>query len=171
MGAIRVIQFNEDWQVWVSTDGHIYRQASDKQFVEYSRSVTNSGYYQVGLCIGGKARPRLVHRLVAETFLENPKNLRDVDHIDSDRLNNNVENLRFSSHSFNCGRGIRKIGTDVRARITAALVKAHAGKVWFTDGTRNAMANPDECPAGFHRGFTKSRHGFGHTRKPINATE
>lgn len=170
MDAIRVIEFNKEWNVWVSSDGHIYRQINDTQFMEYSRSITNSGYFQVGLCINGKSKPRLVHRLVAETFLENPKNLRDVDHIDSNRLNNDVSNLRFASHSFNCGRGIRAIRPEVRAKITAALVKSHAGKCWFTDGVKNVVANPDECPAGFHKGFTKSRHGFGNSRR-INAEE
>lgn len=165
MEALRVIKFNEDWNVWVSTDGHIYRQVKDGKLVEYSRSVTNSGYYQVGICRNGKASPRLVHRLVAETFLENPKNLRDVDHIDSDRLNNNVENLRFTSHSFNCARGIHEMAPWHREKITAAVIEYHKGKVWYTDGVKNVYSTPDVCPEGFHKGFTKSKHGFGHSRR------
>ena len=38
-----------------------------------------------------------VHRLVAETFIDNPDNLPMVDHIDGDRANNKVENLRWVS--------------------------------------------------------------------------
>lgn len=35
-----------------------------------------------------------VHRLVAETFLENPNHYTDVDHIDKNTYNNHVSNLR-----------------------------------------------------------------------------
>ena len=38
-----------------------------------------------------------VHRLVAETFIENPNNLSDVDHIDRNKENNRVDNLRWCS--------------------------------------------------------------------------
>jgi hypothetical protein len=38
-----------------------------------------------------------IHRLVAETFIPNPNNFSDVDHIDRDKLNNSVSNLRWVS--------------------------------------------------------------------------
>jgi len=40
----------------------------------------------------------LVHRLIAETFIPNPENKLTVDHIDRDRCNNLVENLRWYTH-------------------------------------------------------------------------
>lgn len=42
-----------------------------------------------------------VHRLVALTFIPNPLNKRIVDHIDRDKLNNHIENLRWATHSQN----------------------------------------------------------------------
>ena len=44
----------------------------------------------------------LIHRLVAEAFIPNPLGLKDVDHIDGNRTNSRVENLRWVSHKENC---------------------------------------------------------------------
>lgn len=38
-----------------------------------------------------------VHRLVAETFLENPNELQEIDHMDRNKRNNAVSNLRWIS--------------------------------------------------------------------------
>ena len=38
-----------------------------------------------------------IHRMVAETFIENPDNLKYVEHIDCNKLNNNIDNLRWTT--------------------------------------------------------------------------
>ena len=48
------------------------------------------GYLRVGLRKNKKMKLCLVHRLVAETFLENPENLPQVNHKDEDKTNNFV---------------------------------------------------------------------------------
>jgi len=51
---------------------------------------SNKGYLDVCLCKNGKATYKLVHRLVAEAFLENPMNLPEVNHKDEDKTSNFV---------------------------------------------------------------------------------
>lgn len=55
----------------------------------------------VTLCKDGKTFPKAVHRLVAETFIPNPENKPEVDHIDTDIYNNKVDNLRWVTRKEN----------------------------------------------------------------------
>ena len=59
------------------------------------------GYMQVHIQIDGKQPKKLVHRLVAQTFISNPDSLPEVNHKDCDRANNNVDNLEFCTRSYN----------------------------------------------------------------------
>ena len=49
----------------------------------------------------GKAKTFNVHRLVGIAFLENPDNKPMIDHIDENKANNNVKNLRWATSSDN----------------------------------------------------------------------
>lgn len=64
-----------------------------------------NGYNLLGLQNGHFT----VHRLVALTFIDNPDNKPYVDHIDSNKLNNNVENLRWATQKENCSYHGKKI--------------------------------------------------------------
>lgn len=59
--------------------------------------VNNSGYQLLHLYKSNKAKAFTVHRLVAITFLPNPDSKPQVDHIDCDKKNNCVSNLRWIS--------------------------------------------------------------------------
>ena len=57
-------------------------------------SKTKSGYFELN--IGGRNSERwLLHRLIAEVWLDNPNNFRTVDHKDGNKANNCVENLEW----------------------------------------------------------------------------
>ena len=63
----------------------------------------NKGYYQIGLSLNGKQKKYLVHVLIwyAHYGIYDTKQY-DVDHIDHNRTNNNISNLRLVSKSLNC---------------------------------------------------------------------
>lgn len=73
-----------------SVNGHYYKSRSDK-----------NGYMRLHFHMNGKHVFKLVHRLVAETFIPNPNNLPQVNHKDGDRTNNNVDNLEWCTASYN----------------------------------------------------------------------
>jgi hypothetical protein len=68
----------------VRRDEHIRKLKTDKY-----------GYYVIDLWKNGQAYWKLVHRLVAETFILNPDNELQVDHINRKPADNRVENLRW----------------------------------------------------------------------------
>ena len=61
----------------------------------------NHGYLQVGLHKNGTKKFFRIHRLIALYFIPNPEKLPFIDHIDRNRTNNSISNLRWISQSNN----------------------------------------------------------------------
>lgn len=73
------------------------------------QSLNTKGYPQVR--IYSKDRKGFtfrVHRIVANAFLLNTNNLTQVDHIDSNKLNNSVDNLRWVTNQINTEKELAK---------------------------------------------------------------
>lgn len=66
-------------------------------------------YYGVDLSKASKIKRKHIHRIVAETFIPNPYNKPEVNHIDGNKLNNNVENLEWVTKSENAIHAYRKL--------------------------------------------------------------
>lgn len=77
-------------------------------------------YNSVHLHTTNKKVTKLVHRLVAETFLVNLENKPEVNHIDGDKLNNKLSNLEWVTKSENCLHaqkiGLRKTYSGDKSR-------------------------------------------------------
>lgn len=65
--------------------------------------ISRNGYstYFISCAAVGLRGNKLTHRIVAETFLENPHSKPCVNHIDGDKLNNRVENLEWCTYGEN----------------------------------------------------------------------
>jgi len=86
----------------VYSDGHLYSSKYEK-ILRPSTNGKKSPYLSYTFGINSKVKKVYIHRLVAEHFLENPNNLRDVHHKDHNPHNNDVSNLEWMSHKDNCG--------------------------------------------------------------------
>ena len=99
-------EFNEYSNYLISDLGNIKRKSREykNKFIHIKGPVNNTGYKYIQMLNGGKEHRKnlLIHRLVAEAFIPNPCEFPCVDHIDNNRLNNNVSNLRWCSHADNC---------------------------------------------------------------------
>lgn len=65
------------------------------------KQAVKRGYATCGLSENKKLIYHLVHRLVANAFIPNPKNHPQINHIDGDKTNNHVSNLEWCDRSHN----------------------------------------------------------------------
>ena len=75
-----------------------------------SQNDVHDGYKQVKFSIDGIKSQPSVHRLIAETFIDNPHNLPQVNHKDGNPGNNRVENLEWCTASENSQHRNRVLG-------------------------------------------------------------
>lgn len=100
----------------ISKCGKVYSHYTNKYL---SPALNRDGYLQVSLFKDGKGNSKLVHRLVAITYLDFNPSSKDVviDHIDNDRLNNNVYNLQVITQRLNSSKD-KTGGTSVFTGVT-----------------------------------------------------
>jgi len=72
-----------------------------------TKRIGTKGYYMINLCINHKCKTFSFHRLMAKLFIENPKNLPCVNHIDGNKLNNSLNNLEWVTFSENTKHAIK----------------------------------------------------------------
>lgn len=95
-----------------------------------------NGYKMFLMATGGKRRNMTAHRMVAMAFIPNPENKPCVDHIDTNPLNNSVENLRWVTYSENNRNPItmtkyRKAGTYHHSELTKKKIGLTSkGRKW-----------------------------------------
>ena len=77
----------------VTNDGRIWSEYLNGYLKPY---YSKGGYMRVKVNFGERNKKFMVHKLVAMAFIpNNDVNKTQVDHIDSNRVNNNVDNLRW----------------------------------------------------------------------------
>ncbi|MGJ7024974.1 NUMOD4 domain-containing protein [Petrimonas sulfuriphila] len=93
--------------------GRSYRTIKERIVNKYDNG---KGYLYVKLYKKHKETDKYVHRLVAESFLINPNEYPQVNHIDENKQNNMVENLEWCSVSYNI-----KYANGMNKRLTTRI--------------------------------------------------
>jgi hypothetical protein len=65
------------------------------------------GYLIVTLCHKGVRKNKRIHRLLMEAFVSNPRNCAHINHIDADKLNNNLSNLEWCTPKENSQHALK----------------------------------------------------------------
>ncbi len=111
----------EVWKDIIGYEGlyQVSNLGNVKSLFRYKKVLNNTihkGYYLISLCKNKKQLPQRNHRLVAIAFIPNPENKPQVNHIDGNKLNNNVENLEWCTPKENTQHalliGLKKVGCE-----------------------------------------------------------
>ena len=86
--------------------------------------INTKGYFQVDLYKNNKCKRFLIHRLVAEAFLENPNNLPYINHKDENKQNNYIENLEWCTAKYNSNYGTRN------SRLSSPVICVELNKIY-----------------------------------------
>lgn len=100
---VRALQIKDFPNYYVTDLGDVYNRNYNNtgRFHKIQLGLTKEGYFRVHLCKNNKAVNKLVHRLVAKTFIPNPDNKPQVNHKNGDKTDNRVENLEWVTASEN----------------------------------------------------------------------
>lgn len=106
----------EEWKLIKNYEKYMVSNTGKVKSLDYMHTgkehilkgiVLTNGYVTVGLYNRGKHRRFLVHRLVAESFIPNPNNYSEVNHIDCNKQNNCTKNLEWVTPKENIMHGIK----------------------------------------------------------------
>lgn len=85
----------------ISNFGNCRKKIDENNYIVIKGSIQNRGYRYFQLQRNGKRKNILFHHMVAKCFIGERPDKFVIDHIDRDKLNNNVNNLRYITHREN----------------------------------------------------------------------
>lgn len=93
-------------------------------------SSDKRGYKHVNLFLNGYKKMKLIHRLVAEAFIENPNNYPQINHKNEKKDENYVENLEWCTQAYNnvFNDRAKKAGENIRKALAGKIPKANPPK-------------------------------------------
>ena len=156
------IDVNERWSNLIENENY---SISDKGRIRNSTGkilnpfINNAGYYCIGLWKNNVKKTYCIHKLVAKYFMNNYNENLDIDHINNNKLDNNITNLQQITHKSNCSKRVtpniylvEKDGTIINTYPSYRI----AGKLLgFSESTLRKKIKEDKIVAIYNRRINK----------------
>jgi hypothetical protein len=111
-------------------DGRVFSKKSNR-FLK--QTLQTQGYLAVEMRAFGKRYCKRIHRLIGEHYIPNPDNKPTIDHMNRDRSDNRIENLRWATMEEQ-RHNQRKYSTNTSGHRHIQYCKTH--KKWKFNHTR-----------------------------------
>lgn len=105
-----------------------YRRTKKEKLLQFAEYRNN--YFFVDLSKNGVTKQIMVHRLVAQAFVPNPKNKTQVNHIDGDKHNNRVENLEWTTARENMNHSRYVLGNCAENALKKKIKCVETGQIF-----------------------------------------
>lgn len=113
---------------FIYDDGSVFNITTNKML---NGSIGEHGYRYYRLSKNNKKKMFYAHRLVAETFIPNPDNLPVVNHKDGNKLNNNIDNLEWTTYSENTQHFHKMIKQNIKNQKAEYYLNDLPGEEWI----------------------------------------
>ena len=128
-------RFKDYYNYIIFMNGKIYNKKKNR-FIKSSVDKS-TGYFKLHLYKNKKEYTFYLHRILGECFIKNSHNLPTIDHIDRDRLNNKINNLRWSSITLqNINKNIQKNNKTGTIGVYFHKIKNIYRAIWRVDGKK-----------------------------------
>ena len=159
-------------EIWADINGYegkyqvstLGRIKSLKKNLIMKPMVATNGYLIACLWKNNKQKKFVIHRLVAQAFIPNPNNYKEINHIDEDKTNNRVENLEWCSHSYNMNYGSikEKISSANKGKIITQETKQKlredtSNRRWINNGIIEKYVCKEQLDSFLENDWNKGR--------------
>ena len=148
-------------EIWIDVKGYegSYQVSNTGKVMRNKRVlkpyIGTDKYYYVSLSKNSKVNKFKIHRLVAQAFIPNDENKPTVDHINRNRLDNRVENLRWATYS-------EQRSNQTSGEVPVYLISKDYTDLYFesqAEAARFLKTNVRNVNSALH-GYSKTTHGY-----------
>lgn len=159
---------NELWKEIPGYEGKYYisnfgNLKNNRGMIMKPMKCTN-GYLSACLWKNNQQKKVLIHRLVANAFLNNPFHYDEVNHIDENKTNNCVSNLEWCTHVYNMNYGEIKVkisegnkGRVLSPEHRAKCALSARNKKWMHNDKKEILVKKEEIPSFLLSGWNLGR--------------